>query len=319
MSKHPRSCHPTGDPHPLERLLLHLGGSRDPQQDHPELLIVHGRSTSAADAHRDRGEPSAIEIRPLRSEDPVAELIGIEAADTWQVIGVRAPAMAHRVVDPDTDRRSPLGMAMRDTQRSCSFVHLIDRRGTSITELSIPGAESIRLGPDRTVRDGRIADACRRVFALPTAPPPEMTAFVIDAWLTLALRAALRSPGLEWADVVALSCVEHLGVHGARTLPGNPPSPAELARALRAISTSLDWGRYRDACIALGGCPVSELTGAEIAWMDTGMFARWAHGALPGTAELLDLLEPTLDPVAHDRLWATVSLTERGPSDPRPL
>jgi hypothetical protein len=42
--------------------------------------------------------------------------------------------------------------------------------------------------------------------------------------------------------------------------------------------------------------------------MDTGMFARWAQGSLPCSGELLDLLEPTLEPTAYDQLWATVSL-----------
>ena len=90
-----------------------------------------------------------------------------------------------------------------------------------------------------------------------------------------------------------------------------------MAVALLDVSITLDWHRYRSVCITLGGCPVSELTGPQIEWMDTGMFARWTHGSLPCTAELLDLLEPTLEPTAFDRLWATVSLARHnhGASD----
>jgi hypothetical protein len=273
----------------------------------PQLLIVHSASRGADAGAPDALDPSSIEIRHLRGLDPVAEMIGIEASTSWRVIGVRAPASSRRFADADT----PGSTDTRADPVPCEFIHLLDRSGTSITELSIDGAETVRLGPDRSIREGRIADACRRVFGLPTAPPPAMATFIVDAWLTLVLRQSLITPGLRWVDLVRLDFVAQLAAERTPSPSSGPQTPSELARALGDVATTLDWARYRDACIALGGCPISDLSPTEISWMDTGMFARWAHSALPSTSELLDLLEATIDPGAHDRLWATVSLAQR--------
>lgn len=251
--------------------------------DQPELLILR-RSI-----HSNGFE---VESRPLLGPDPVAELIGLRADPSWDGVGLRAPASSRRV---DTHTDAP-----------CSLVHLLEPSGVSVTHLRITDEDTIELGPDSIVREGRIPDTCRRMFDLPTpAPPQDMSQFVLDAWLAQVLRAALLSPGLTWPDIVGLSFVHHLGVI---TDSDSTPSPASMARALLDSSITLDWHRYRTACVTLGGCPVSELTAAQIDWMDTGMFARWTHGSLPCTAELLDLLEPTLEPTAFDRLWATISL-----------
>jgi hypothetical protein len=138
-----------------------------------------------------------------------------------------------------------------------------------------------------------------------------MAGFIIDAWLTLVLRSALMTPGLRWEEVVGLCFPHHLAAGDpTRSMPTST-TPAALARSLQETAATLDWGRYRHACIALGGCPVSDLTPAEIGWMDTGMFARWAQSALPVAEELIELLEPTLDPVALDRLLTTMSLIGR--------
>jgi hypothetical protein len=251
--------------------------------DQPALLILR-RSTE--------GTGFEVESRPLLGHDPVAELIGLRADRSWSGVGVLAPASRRRV---DTQTDAP-----------CSLVHLLEPSGVSVTHLRVDDGDTIELGPDSVVREGRIPDACRRVFALPTpAPPQDMSQFVLDAWLAQVLRAALLSPGLAWPDIVRLSFVHHLG---GIADSGFTPSPASMASALIDSSITLDWHRYRSACVMLGGCPVSELTAAQIDWMDTGMFARWTHGSLPCTAELLDLLEPTLEPTAFDRLWATISL-----------
>lgn len=251
--------------------------------DEPELLILR-RTT--------QGVRFEIEFRPLLGPDPVAELIGHRADPSWDGVGVRAPASSRQV---DTHTDAP-----------CSLVHLLEPSGISVTHIRINEDDTIELGPDSIVREGRIPDACRRMFALPTAEPPaDMSGFILDAWLAQVLRAALLSPGLTWPDIVRLSFVHHLGVIADTDAT---PSPASLAIALLDSSITLDWHRYRSACVMLGGCPVSELTAAQIDWMDTGMFSRWTHGSLPCTAELLDLLEPTLEPTAFDRLWATISL-----------
>lgn len=264
---------------------LETGGS--PSPDIPEFLVLsHDRTL-----HR----------RLLQQADPVAELIGTRAEPDWNLIGIRASATAHRQDHP------------ADPGADCSIIHLLDRSGMSTTRLVLPDREHLTLGPDRTIRDGRIPDTCRRVFGLPTSPPPEdMIEFVLDAWLTLVLRAALVSPGLRWAEIVRLNLSTSL----TTVARPEPPTlldqerlpPARLAEATIAAARALDWGRYRHACMALGGCPVTDLGVEAIDWMDTGMFARWAQHSLPTAGELLELLEPALGGQAFDRLWATVSL-----------
>ena len=240
--------------------------------------------------------PPNVEQRPLVGPDPIATIVGIRPRPSWTVVGVVAGAEARRRPDPEA---SP-----------CGFVHLLHRSGVSMTTVEFPDAESIVLGPGATTREGRIPDVCRRVFDLSTAEPPaDMTSFVLEAWLSLVLRAALLHPGLRWPEILHLGLVHHLA---GGPSPAPHTTPAQLAALTGEAASRLDWHRYRSACIALGGCPVSELSGSAIAWMDTGMFARWTHDALPTSAELLDLLEPVLEPSAFDRLWATVSLCHAG-------
>lgn len=282
---------PAGADRALAALATRLAFGEPPPAHGPELIILHGPASEGG---------GTIETRALEGSDPVADLIGLAAEPTWVGVGVRAPA---------TGRRIAIG-----SEEPCTLVHLLDRRGVSVTDLWIGGDERIELGPDRAVREGRIPDACRRMFALPTADPPaDMSGFVLDAWLAIVLRAALLDPGLRWPEIVRLSLMHHLG---AITDPAMAPNPAALAMALRDTATTLDWHRYRSACVMLGGCPVSELTAPQIEWMDTGMFARWTQGSLPCTADLLDLLEPVLHPIAFDHLWAAVSLTRRDGDGP---
>ena len=252
----------------------------------PALVIVHDEPSGSVTTPR-------IECRPLTGSDPIASLIGVRADPSWVIVGVTADAMT-RPQRPGTET-SP-----------CGLVHLLHRRGVSMTTIERPDAEPIQLGPDAALREGRIPDTCRRIFRLDTAAAPtDMTAFVIDAWLSLVLRSALMRPGLKWPEIEQLSLVHHLA---GRPLPHAPTTPAALADLTRAAAATLDWNRYRAACMALGGCPVSDLPPESIDWMDAGMFARWSSASLPGTSELFDLLEPVLDPTAFDRLWATIAL-----------
>lgn len=263
----------------------------------PTLLIVHAEPDLPTAQHH-------IERRALTDPDPVVSLIGIRAEPSWRIAGVISTATAH-AGSPD---RAP---------SPCTLLHLQHRHGDSMTIIDRPDAASITLEPDSRPRDGRIPDACRRIFGLSTSPAPtDMTAFVLDAWLSLVLRAALLQPGLGWDEIEQLNF--------AHRLMGRAPSattcaPALLAERTRQAAAALDWGRYRLACTALGGCPVSDLTPDAIDWMDTGMFARWSSASLPDTGELLDLLEPVVEPDAFDRLWATISLSHPDPiPDPNP-
>ncbi|MBU6328496.1 MAG: hypothetical protein KGR18_00915 [Acidobacteria bacterium] len=302
-----RAAH--SEPHPLEKLLDTLPAVSP--EDPPELLILrdperHGCEPCSPEPHSGGADPGAspidhhLDIRVLLGSDPVSELIGLRAAPSWHAVGLRAGAT---------------GRVTHGSEASpCGLIHVIARDGTSITHLTLPDRSTIRLGPDRTIREGRVPDLCRRILALPTEPPPpDMAAFVLDAWLAIIARAALLTPGLGWGEVLALGPFMHLDpterLHEGTT-------PAAVASALCATARSLDWHRYREVCIATAGCPVSGLSPTAVAWMDTGMFARWTIDSLPAVDELLALLEPTLAPSAFDRLWAAISLAR--PHDPPP-
>jgi hypothetical protein len=271
----------------LRRVAELLLRPADPDDRREPSLVIMRTDRKGA------GIRTPVEHRALIGPDPIASIIGIRARPSWEVVGVVASATAQR-----SERQC--------APTPCGFVHLVHRSGVSITAVELPSAETILLGPDTTMREGRIPDACRRIFALDTTPPPsDMTAFVLDAWLSLVLRSALLRPGLRWTEIIGLGFVHHLiGISS----PSAGTTPAQLAALTRTAASELDWHRYRSACLALGGCPASELDAEAIDWMDTGMFARWCHDALPATAELLDLLEPVLDATTFDRLWATVSL-----------
>jgi len=256
----------------------------------PALIVVHDELSASLSTPR-------IECRPLVEPDPIESLIGVRADPSWVMVGVTAGAVARP--QRDGAETSP-----------CGLVHLLHRSGVSMTTIERIGSEPIRLGPDAAIREGRIPDTCRRIFSLDTAAAPaDMTAFVLDAWLSLVLRSALMRPGLRWPEIEQLSLVHHLA---GLPVPHATTTPAALADLTRAAAGTLDWNRYRTACVALGGCPVSDLQPDAIEWMDAGMFARWSSASLPDTSELLDLLEPVLDPTAFDRLWATISLCHPG-------
>ena len=272
-------------------LQLHHHATQPSELGAPTLLIVHVDPDHPTSQHR-------IERRTLTDPDPVVSLIGVRAEPTWRIAGVITTASAQA------------GAADR-APSPCTLLHLQHRHGDSMTIIGRPDAAPITLEPDSRPRDGRIPDACRRIFGLSTSPAPtDMTAFVLDAWLTLILRAALLQPGLGWAEIEQLNFAHRLIGRGPSAATS---TPALLAERTREAAAALDWGRYRLACTALGGCPVSDLTPEAIDWMDTGMFARWSTASLPDTGELLDLLEPVVEPHAFDRLWATISLSHPDP------
>lgn len=279
--------HVSSELHRFQRVVdLVATGTNSCDPATPALIIVKDECPSSIST-------SLIERHPLTEPDPIASLIGVRADPSWVIIGVTAGAVIR--TRPPEDETSP-----------CGLVHLLHRSGVSMTTIERHAAQPIRLAPDTTIRDGRIPDVCRRIFGLNTAlAPADMTTFVLDAWLSLVLRSALMRPGLRWPEIEQLNLVHHLAGIPA---PASPSTPASLAELTRTAAASLDWNRYRSACIALGGCPVSDLPPDAIEWMDAGMFARWSSASLPDTAELLDLLEPVLDPTAFDRLWATISL-----------
>ena len=231
-----------------------------------------------------------LERMDLHSEDPVKQLFGIVVQRSVNAVGICAPAMV------TTAEQKP------ETGTDHVVIHVVNRHGTSVTTLTT-GSDSRRFGPNTDPQTGRVPDTCRRVLGLPTCPPTDsMTDFVLAAWLEVIARHALDRPGLEWSDIT--------GLHPATHCVPAPITPTALAKATLDLGTSLDWDRFRRVIAKVGGFPFGDNAIEIAAWMDDGMFSRWAMDSIPTCNEALDLLEAVLGPATFDRLWATVRLCE---------
>jgi hypothetical protein len=261
--------------------------------------IVDVSTVGAASRPGDR--PDHLVVAALTDPDPVVSLLNFTAPPEWWALGLVTGARS-RALD---------GSA---TTAGSTFVHLVDRRGTSVSVLTGAGPEPMVVGPTADLTEGRLADACRRMLDLPTAPAPgDMTAHVIDLWLARVTRSALDQPGLDWPAVVARNPAHE--ITGPCT---TVPTPAAIARRTVAFGEQLDWERYRQRCIEAGGTPFGELDAEVADWMDAGMFARWLLGESMPWPSQMDLLEGVLAPGAADRLWATLALCPPAPWPPIP-
>jgi hypothetical protein len=227
---------------------------------------------------------------PLNADDPVPSLFCRTVDTHISAVGIYAPATS------SGSGGTSIGSADQ------TVVHIVHRSGTALTALS--QLESVRtFGPTTEPQHGRVPDACRRILGLATAPPTDsMTDFVIAAWLEVISRVALENPGIAWSDIVAL--------HPACNSICEPAIPTAIAQATQALGHSLDWERFRRVITAVGGFPFGDSGKKTAAWMDTGMFSRWAMDSLPSRSDAFDLLDAALGPATFDRLWATVQLCE---------
>jgi hypothetical protein len=227
---------------------------------------------------------------PLDADDPVPSLFCRTVDTHISAVGIYAPATLSGSSGTSTDSTDQ------------TVVHIVHRSGIALTALS--QLESVRtFGPTSEPQNGRVPDACRRILGLATAPPTDsMTDFVIAAWLEVISRVALDNPEITWSDIVAL--------HPACNAISEPAIPAAIAQATQALGHSLDWERFRRVITAVGGFPFGDSGKKTAAWMDTGMFSRWAMDSLPSRSDAFDLLDAALGPATFDRLWVTVQLCE---------
>ena len=249
----------------------------------------------SADPHRRTDEPT-VERHPLPPDDPVVGLLGRRAPAGACAVGLVGPGRIH----PLDHARGPA---------SGVVVHLVATLGVSVTVVAPTrrGDPPHLVGPTHEVQRGRVADACRRILGLPTAPPPPDTIdLLVDDWLERVLSASLTEPALGWGDLLAchpLLCA--LGLTDERW------TPSMLARATRLAGQTVGWESVRASHLERDheGGVVSR---AQLSWMDVGMFARWVRDEALPRPVVLDALDANLPGPVHDRLTATLSLVSAG-------
>jgi hypothetical protein len=201
-----------------------------------------------------------LHFRHLDCADAVCALCGFVAPVEWHAFGVVAPGHSYPVDDDG-------GLAAGGHAEVIACA-LVDRAGRVVSEVRTGSGEVLVSGPT----EGRVVDACRRALGLPTAPPlspPHVwaTALWVDAALAATLGADLGTTP-AWPELAALDT-------GAA--PARP----------------LEWRTLRLACAA-GVLDVPGVDPDAAAWMDDGMFAREALGALPSLVDMLSDLRGLL-------------------------
>lgn len=217
---------------------------------------------------------------PIETEtiqnDPLDALAGRFASSECHYIGVYAEAV------------------VRDSQRDTQVLYIMNREGCSHISLSDESTQHI-LDAQQHSASGRIPDACRRFFRLPTAPPKQPTdIWFMSIWLHVIASASLHNVHLDWPTV----CTFH------PCCPSSSATPAQLSHAIKRIAAATSWEELRQNF----DTPLS-------AWMDDGMFSRWAMAEFPDVEQLLELIEAQLPARVFDLILATVQLSGLAPFD----
>lgn len=214
--------------------------------------------------------------------DPVAAFVGRDAEPGWSAYGIVATGRVHDLAEEGGrahGRRRPVEQRAR-------MGHLVDRSGASVSYLHLEGEEA-RHREDAS--GGRLDDVCRRALGLPT-PPPAVAVDVLWAtwWLEDLLVAAREGGVTTWADAAA----RHLATRpAARPIVGvlpDDPDPVQLAVAAHRLAAEWPWDDLRRLVATGGLTTLPQVAPEAAAWMDAGMFSRWALVDEPPLSMLLD-------------------------------
>jgi hypothetical protein len=239
------------------------------------------------------GRDVELHLRELPDSDPIRLLLGFRAPAEWTAFGVASRA---RLRDPQTARTVAEG---------AGFTHFSARSGGFAFAVADQNDEPlVESGPH--LAEGRVPDACRRVLALPT-PPPEHDSRELMAvqWLdSLAARALEAEPGsLDWVEAVATNPQAALIAEVDPSLAAQIPDHVEeLGNAFRR---GRPWAHLR-AEHAADRVAGFDLDPEHSAWMDEGMFARWAIDSYPPPHHLLEIVDERLSAEVSRRVRSTL-------------
>jgi len=253
-----------------------------------------------------RFQPDGVDLHLHRGDGhhPVVDVLcGFDAPADWDAVGVVARGRAHRL-DPDGHDPNGHGPGLPRAGRVTGrlqgsdpepvlVVHLQARSGASRSLVGPPG------GPLEAMTgraSGRVADVCRRSLGLPTEPADVP---VLRWWAAQWLDALVGEAGLE--------LFRHEPQLVAAFPGGAPFGPSRDLVALehhgRLLEASCPWPALRQAAAA-GAIEVGGIDPAAAAWMDDGMFARWAVAEAPACDASLIELHTRLEPDLARRLDA---------------
>jgi hypothetical protein len=259
------------------------------------------------------GETGVLHVKTLSPLDPVMQLFGLTAPDSWD--GIAVVARGRSLLAP-TDL--VLGVAVtRDGEAAVGFVP----RGTSTPRVDQSRVDDL---------SGHVPDALRRALGLPNPAPNRPIAELLTLqWLDrLAEHSSSRPGALRWADVVRL----HPAVHTLDEIVRHEPAVArtlgtsdvaalaedQLVTIGQSFADVGSWERLRTA-YATASAPtdaVPEIEPGELplgltpdaaAWMDDGMFCRWVLDCYPSLDDLRAIVRETLPVTVARRVDAAVT------------
>lgn len=226
-------------------------------------------------------------LLPLEpGQHPIEVMAGFLAPPEWQAVGVVTAGRSHQIEDGKPR------LASEGERRPIRLTFLLDRGGHSISLVTPLGVTSEARRALHEPPDGALADACRRVLGLPTAPPtdgPEV--WLTVRWLDQLLAVAVAEPGAVCTWRAAAKLHPLVG-------SDDPPTPAALARLVDDAVGAFDWERLRRLA-ARGTGAEPGLEPAVAAWMDAGYFARHLLGAELPIELMLGELEALVSPAVH--------------------
>ncbi|MDQ1402975.1 MAG: hypothetical protein QOG03_1291 [Actinomycetota bacterium] len=214
--------------------------------------------------------------------DPYSTLAGFRAPSDWMAMGMVTAGWTYppdiaEAVDFERARFLPVPPSQHPRRLRVRTAYLCTQSGRAYGRTVVSDGRTV----DEPPSSGRMVDAFRRAFALPTDPPPTDVAELFTLrWLTnIAAVARLDGRTLGWDEAAAL--------HDAVAMLDLEPD--DLEAAARALHKTGTWELLREGTAAEKGLsPI--IKASHAAWMDEGMFAREVLAHYPSVPILLDEL-----------------------------
>jgi hypothetical protein len=279
----------------IERLALALVDNLEAGADDPPQALSIG--ILPVD-----GDGLTVAVRPLVGPDPIDNLVGFTAPADWVAVGVVSTGRWSTISDAEAES-GQLRRAARPAAGRARLAHVVTRLGSSLVVLRQDhDPPLVRRHDPHDAHFGRADDVCRRVLGLPTSPPGVPTiGWWAVRWADTVVRQAAAGAVSTWFDVAdAHPVVERLSVDDdARRAAAD-----DIVELGTTYADLLDWDDLRRLC-STGQLGFPEVDPDDAAWMDAGMFSRWAFAPYAELADLLDDLDALLPEALVRRVRTT--------------